>query len=102
MANTKKGRKLSPYEQRQADRKKAMRDRARARHKAWKESRGKKVESDVDPVTGRKTNKRTKVTEKDTKVSAFVKRGGALGWANRKRKRLSDKLKIATDAFRKG
>tara|TARA_R100000152_G_C6561539_1_gene32185 strand:+ start:52 stop:489 length:438 start_codon:yes stop_codon:yes gene_type:complete len=34
-----RGRKLSPYEQKQADRKKAMQDRARARHEAWKESR---------------------------------------------------------------
>lgn len=37
-----KGRKLSPYEQKQAERKEAMRAKARARHKAWKESRKKK------------------------------------------------------------
>ena len=41
-SKTVRGRKLSPYEQKQADRKKAMQDRARARHKAWKESRKKK------------------------------------------------------------
>jgi len=104
MSNKVKGRKLSPYEQRQADRKKAMRARAKERHEAWLKSRGRKVKSksDVDPVTKKKTNKRTKVTEKDTKTTAFIKRGGALGWANRKRKRLRDKLKVATDAFKKG
>ena len=37
-----KGRKLSPYEARQAERKAAMQDRARARHKAWKEERARK------------------------------------------------------------
>ena len=40
-----RGPKLSPYEQKQADRKKAMQDRARARHKAWKEERARKKEA---------------------------------------------------------
>jgi len=39
------GRKLSSYEIKQADRKKAMQDRARARHKAWKEERARKKEA---------------------------------------------------------
>jgi len=37
-----KGRKLSPYEMKKEARLQAMRDKARARHKAWKESRKKK------------------------------------------------------------
>ena len=37
-----KGRKLSPYEMKKAERIQAMKDRATARHKAWKESRKKK------------------------------------------------------------
>jgi len=37
-----KGRKLSPYEMKKEARLQAMRDRARAKHKAWKESRKKK------------------------------------------------------------
>ena len=36
-----KGRKLSPYEMKKEARLQAMRDKARARHKAWKESRKK-------------------------------------------------------------
>ena len=36
-----KGRKLSPYEMKKAERIQAMKDRARAKHKAWKESRKK-------------------------------------------------------------
>ena len=39
---TRKGRKLSPYEMKQAERKAAMQDRARKRHKAWKDERAKK------------------------------------------------------------
>ena len=37
-----KGRKLSPYEQRQAERKEAMRARAKKKHEAWKASKGRK------------------------------------------------------------
>ena len=37
-----KGRKLSPYEQKQAERKAAMRERARKKHEAWKKERGRK------------------------------------------------------------
>lgn len=37
-----KGRKLSPYEMKKAERIQAMKDKAKARHKAWKESRKKK------------------------------------------------------------
>ncbi len=44
-SKTVKGRKLSPYEARQAERKAAMQDRARARHKAWKEERARKKEA---------------------------------------------------------
>ena len=55
-----------------------------------------------DSVTGKKTTALTQVTDKDTKLTAGMKRGGALGWINRKRKRLGDKLKVATSAFKKG
>ena len=37
-----KGRKLSPYEQRQAERKEALRARAKKKHEAWKKERGRK------------------------------------------------------------
>ena len=37
-----KGRKLSPYEQRQAERKAALRARAKKKHEAWKKERGRK------------------------------------------------------------
>ena len=37
-----RGKKLSPYQMRLEERKEAMRAKARARHKAWKESRKKK------------------------------------------------------------
>ena len=56
----------------------------------------------VDPVTKKKTNRFTEVTKKDTKTTAFMKRGGAAGWLNRKGRRLRDKLKVAGKAFRKG
>ena len=36
-----RGRKLSPYEMKKAERIQAMKDRAKAKHKAWKESRKK-------------------------------------------------------------
>ena len=39
---TRKGRKLSPYEQRQAERKEALRARAKKKHEAWKKERGRK------------------------------------------------------------
>ena len=42
---TRRGPKLSAYEQKQAERKAAMQDRARARHKAWKEERARKKEA---------------------------------------------------------
>ena len=42
---TRKGRKLSPYEMKQAERKKAMQDKARKRHEAWKKERAKKKEA---------------------------------------------------------
>ena len=88
------------------------------RHRAWKESRKKgksktpkkpeklsvfsKKKGAKDKVTGKKTTALTQVTDKDTKMTAFMKRGGATGWLNRKRKRLGDKLKVATSAFKKG
>tara|TARA_R100000781_G_C3991387_1_gene97057 strand:- start:119 stop:505 length:387 start_codon:yes stop_codon:yes gene_type:complete len=56
----------------------------------------------TDKVTGKKNTRVTQVTKKDTKTTAFMKRGGAAGWLNRKRKRLSDKLKVASKAFKKG
>ena len=37
-----KGRKLSPYEQKQAERKAALRARAKKKHEAWKKERGRK------------------------------------------------------------
>ena len=37
-----RGRKLSPYEQRQAERKAALRARAKKKHEAWKKERGRK------------------------------------------------------------
>ena len=37
-----KGRKLSPYEQKQAERKEALRARAKKKHEAWKASKGRK------------------------------------------------------------
>ena len=40
-----RGPKLSPYEQKQAERKAAMQDRARKRHEAWKKERAKKKEA---------------------------------------------------------
>ena len=55
-----------------------------------------------DKVTGKKTTWATQVTDKDTKTTAFMKRGGVAGWVNRKGKRLRDKLKVAGSAFRKG
>ena len=41
-SKTVKGRKLSPYEQRQAERKEALRARAKKKHEAWKKERGRK------------------------------------------------------------
>jgi hypothetical protein len=41
-SKTVRGRKLSPYEMRQAERKKAMQDRARKRHAAFKAARAAK------------------------------------------------------------
>ena len=88
------------------------------RHRAWKESRKKgksktpkkpeklslfsKKKGAKDKVTGKKTTALTQVTDKDTKMTAFMKRGGIAGFVNRKRKRLGDKLKVATSAFKKG
>ena len=76
------------------------------RHRAFKASRKKpktqKTEAKTDPVTKKKTNKYTEVTKKDTAATSFAKRGGVAGYLNRKRKRLGDKLKVATSAFRKG
>jgi len=79
------------------------------KHRKWKADRSKpkakakpQSKAKVDPVTKKKTNKVTEVTSKDTKTTAFMKRGGGLGWLNRKRKRLGDKLKVATSAFKKG
>ena len=79
------------------------------RHRAWKESRKKgtskttsKSQPKTDPVTKKKTNKYTEVTKKDTKLTTAMKRGGIVGFVNRKRKRLGDKLKVASSAFKKG
>ena len=56
----------------------------------------------TDKVTGKKNTRATQVTKKDTKTTAFMKRGGVAGWVKRKGGRLRDKLKVAGSAFRKG
>ena len=79
----------SAYERRQKDADKSMRDAARKRHDAFqkKHKRG-KYSKGAQQKAAKKQDKKFGVTDKDTSMSKFIKKGGLAGFINRRRKQL--------------
>ena len=88
-AREKKGQGKMTYQQRKdADWKEAQ-DAAAKKHDAFqkKHKRGKYSEKSKAKAKAA-DDKKHGITDKDTKLSSFAKRGGVAGWLNRGRKRL--------------
>ena len=84
----------SAYERRQKDSDKSIRDAATKKHDEFqkKHKRGKYSEKSKAKAKAA-DDKKHGITDKDTKLSSFAKRGGVAGWLNRGRKRLKNMSK---------